>query len=103
MQSQIIDKLKEIVHRYDPDAEIILFGSRARGDFWEESDWDFLILTEKENIFELDKKIRSDFYEEIEIITFEVVQLIVRNKKTWEEDLWMTPLFRNINKEGLVV
>ena len=30
-----------------PDAEVILFGSRARRDFHEDSDWDILVLTYK--------------------------------------------------------
>ncbi len=103
MTSPIVDKVKEIVHRYDPDATITLFGSRARGDFWEESDWDFLILTDKENVVELDKKIRSDVFDEIEMVTFDCVQTIVRTRKVWEEDLWMTPFFRNVNNEGVLV
>ncbi len=41
----IIKKVKEIVDRFDSHADIVLFGSRARGDYHEESDWDFLILS----------------------------------------------------------
>ena len=37
---------------------IILFGSRARGDFREDSDWDILIVTEKK----LNKKTEEDFW-----------------------------------------
>ncbi len=40
-----ISKLvKQEVTKIDPKAEIILFGSRARGDFRMDSDWDFLVL-----------------------------------------------------------
>ncbi len=35
---------------------IILFGSRARGDFKEDSDWDFFVVVDK-NIFKEDMKI----------------------------------------------
>jgi predicted nucleotidyltransferase len=34
---------------------IILFGSRARGDYKEDSDWDFFVVTDK-NIFKEDMK-----------------------------------------------
>ena len=34
----IIKKIARIVHQNDPDAEIILFGSRARGDERPDSD-----------------------------------------------------------------
>lgn len=103
MKSPVTDKVKEIVHRYDADVELILFGSRARGDFGEESDWDFLVLTESESVYDLDKKIRADVYYEIELVTFDSIQTIVRNKKVWREDLWMTPLFRNVSKEGVLI
>jgi len=43
----ILEKVKEIVQATDPEAEVILFGSRARGDAMEDSDWDILILTPK--------------------------------------------------------
>ena len=36
--------------------KIILFGSRARGDFKEDSDWDFFVVVDK-NIFKEDMKI----------------------------------------------
>ena len=31
----------------DENGKLIMFGSRARGDFNEKSDWDFLMLTTK--------------------------------------------------------
>ena len=36
--------VKEKILEIDKNAEVILFGSRARGDFHEESDWDFLVF-----------------------------------------------------------
>jgi predicted nucleotidyltransferase len=41
---QLLVRVKEIVHQYDPRADIILYGSRARGDATPDSDWDHLIL-----------------------------------------------------------
>ena len=40
----LLDHVKQTVHEIEPDADIILYGSRARGDARPESDWDFLIL-----------------------------------------------------------
>jgi predicted nucleotidyltransferase len=42
-QEQII---KEIALRYFPTCVVLLFGSRARKDFSEDSDYDFIIITE---------------------------------------------------------
>ena len=44
-----IDKItKIIVESINPD-KIVLFGSRARGDFREDSDYDLLVFSEKSN------------------------------------------------------
>ena len=41
----IAQLIKKNVHSIDPDSEIILYGSRARGDEKAHSDWDILVLT----------------------------------------------------------
>lgn len=44
---EIINQVKQEIKRIDPEAGVILFGSRARGDYREDSDGDFLILLER--------------------------------------------------------
>ncbi len=44
-QEQII---KQITLHFFPACVILLFGSRARNDYTKDSDFDFLIITEKE-------------------------------------------------------
>ena len=41
---ETFDRIKELVHQVLPDAKVTLFGSRASGQVWEESDWDILIV-----------------------------------------------------------
>lgn len=43
----ILQTVKQTLHLVAPNAKIILFGSRARNDAQEDSDWDLLILIEK--------------------------------------------------------
>jgi len=47
---------EEIENRGLKILKIILFGSRARGDFKEDSDWDFLIVIDKD----LDRRTKWD-------------------------------------------
>ena len=47
--------IKEIVLQFFPAGKIILFGSRAKGNFSEDSDYDFIIITEK-NISVIEKR-----------------------------------------------
>lgn len=43
----IIEKLRRLKQKFLPDDRLILFGSQARGDSNEDSDWDLLILLNK--------------------------------------------------------
>ncbi len=47
-QKDFLNKIKARVLKEDANASLILFGSRARGDYRPDSDWDVLVLTSKE-------------------------------------------------------
>ena len=47
-QNIMQDIIKSTIARLIPDADIYLFGSRARGEYYEDSDFDLLIITKKE-------------------------------------------------------
>ena len=61
---QILDKIKAVVKIHFSDAEIMLFGSRARKDSDSDSDFDILIITSKnlspKNKTPLKTQIRKD-------------------------------------------
>ncbi len=46
-REELLQAVKEAVQAAAPDASVILFGSRARGDAQPDSDWDFLVLTDE--------------------------------------------------------
>lgn len=46
-ESNIIQLISSRIKSKDPNAEIIQFGSRARGEAKEDSDWDVLILIDQ--------------------------------------------------------
>ena len=43
-RKEIVEKAKQAIRSVEPDAEIILFGSEARGDARPDSDIDLLVL-----------------------------------------------------------
>ena len=62
-QNEFLNKIKTQVLKEDENASLILFGSRARGDFREDSDWDLLILTSKDLGYQVKRKLRDDIYD----------------------------------------
>ena len=42
--------IKQNVHEVEDTAQVWLYGSRARGEAHEESDWDVIVLSSKDNL-----------------------------------------------------
>lgn len=99
LRNELTYKVKESVKSIDPDARIILFGSRARGDNNTSSDWDFLILTSKTVDSSIKRKIRSRLID-TELEAEEVISTVIYSKDKWA-DLQVTPLYKNISKDGV--
>lgn len=100
--SVVLSKIKNLVKEIDPTADIILYGSRARGDEFPESDWDLLILVNSETDIEYERTFRHRLYD-IELELGEAFSVFVYNKKEWKLNHWMTPLYHNIAKEGVKI
>jgi uncharacterized protein len=96
-------KIGNKIYSIAPNAEIILFGSRARGDASEFSDWDILILVEQAADKKLTGQIRDTLYE-IELENDEVLSSIVRSKSDWYSSHYSAlPLKHNVESEGIVL
>ncbi len=98
---QILLEIKKLVLQQESQAEIFLYGSHARGDFKTDSDWDILILVDKESITHEDEKRISYPLFDLEFATTQVISPLIRSKKIWYEKYPNTALFININKEGI--
>ena len=97
----ILSKVKHKIKKIDPDAKVILFGSRARDDYHKDSDWDFLILTKLLVTQDLKNKI-SDSLFETELETDSVLTGMVQNFDYWST-LSNAPIFKNIAKDGVEI
>lgn len=94
-------KIKDIILQENAGAKVILYGSRARGTALKESDWDILILLNKPSVsFKDEQKIRHKLFD-IELETGESISTFVYTQKDWETKLSVTPLFKNVQREGI--
>jgi len=98
---KIINKIVRIANAKYPDSEIYLYGSQARGDSTSLSDWDLLVLLNSKSIsFDIETKLMDDFYD-LEI--GEIISPLIYSKMDWNRNHSSTPLYENIQKEGIKI
>ena len=90
-RKEILLKIKNAVMELDPDARIILFGSRARGDSEKESDWDLLILTSIPANEENKRNIRNHLLD-IELETEQAISTLIHHNDYWRNYSITPPL-----------
>ena len=99
----IIRQIRQKINELDSTAEVILYGSRARGDHNKESDWDILILLNQKHVDKfIEQKFRHHLFD-IEIEIGEPISVFVHSKKDWEGKYSVTPLFKSIKQEGIPI
>jgi predicted nucleotidyltransferase len=100
-QKDLLKQVKKAVQEIEVEAEILLYGSRARGDSIDQSDWDFLILLDGKVDDKRTDRIRHRLYE-VEWETGEVISSIIRNKKEWNSRPYRSmPIHIVIEREGI--
>jgi len=97
----ILSKIVGAINDAAPDSEVYLYGSRARGNAKKVSDWDLLILLNLQHLsFDFETKIMDTFYN-VELETGEIISPLIYSKYEWVQKHSITPLFENIEKEGI--
>jgi predicted nucleotidyltransferase len=100
-RDELIQQIKQTIHDMEPEAEIILYGSRSRGDATSESDRDILVLVDGPITDERTDRIRHRLYE-VEWESGEVISSIVRSREELNNDLYQAmPFHQRVQQEGI--
>ncbi len=95
-------KIKKVVHSYLPDARVLLFGSRARGDFKDSSDYDIMVVTPNR----LTKQEKDEYYGKLDRSLVHAIHASVDLILYCEEDIEIRKelpghIVKTVLKEGL--
>jgi len=98
----IVNLLREKLRVLAPNSRAFLFGSRAKGNAMSDSDWDILILLDK-------NKIETTDYDNIAYPLFEMgwefdqhFSIKLYTFGDWRKRSF-TPFYKNVEQEGLVL
>jgi uncharacterized protein len=102
-KTKILNQIKRIVKDKEPSAKIYLYGSRSRGTAKDNSDWDLLILLNKDDISnEVEREISYPLYD-LEFDTGEVISPMIYSEKEWNSKYKVTPFYQNVMREGILL
>lgn len=99
---EISKRIRDYINLIDATAEVILYGSRARGDERDYSDWDILILTDYPTDLSVEAKFRDKLYD-LELETGESFSVFAYSKNEWNTRQKSSPFFANVSHEGIAI
>ena len=103
VERALLEGCRDAVRALVPGAEVILYGSRARGDAGPESDYDLLVLVDGPVDWRLEDQIRQRLYG-LELETGAVVTINAYNRSDWCSPLYRAmPFTQNVEREGIVL
>lgn len=99
--NDIVDAIRHTAQTTVPKgSQVILYGSRARGDARDDSDWDVLILLDKDRIRPSDYDEFTYPLRELGWDIGECINTILYTKKDWQHDI-ADAFQQNVTREGI--
>jgi predicted nucleotidyltransferase len=102
-EQRLLERIGAAIREIEPDARIVLYGSRARGQAEPDSDWDLLVLVNGP----VDRGRRAamcDRLFDLELETDTVLSPMVLAKEQWATSLSRAmPFHANVEREGVEI
>ncbi|MBR4483153.1 MAG: nucleotidyltransferase domain-containing protein [Paludibacteraceae bacterium] len=100
---QMIKKIKQVAKSIlPPNSSLLLYGSHARGDYHKGSDWDLLILLDKQEIADSDYDNVSFPFTMLGWNLGEMISPQMYTKKEWDSISYL-PFHKNVEKDKIVL
>lgn len=100
---KVIGRIKKVGSETISDGgHIVLYGSRARGDAKEGSDWDLLVLLDKAEIEQQDYDGICYMLTSLGWELGEIIIPVLYTKNEWDNSSH-TPFYKNVESEGIVL
>ena len=100
---ELLRRCKRAITDVASNTDVVLYGSRARGDAGEDSDYDILVIVDGPADMALEEKMVGNVYP-LELESGQILTLIVYSKQQWDSALYRAMPFRkNVEREGVVL
>ena len=96
-----LSQIKENVLEVEPTAQVWLYGSRAKGNAREDSDWDILVLSSKEKLSVKEESLFIDHICDLMVKTGQAIQLFAYGLKDWHTRHSVTPFYNSVQSEAI--
>ena len=97
------EQIKQNVHEVDANAQVWLYGSRARGEAREDSDWDVLVLSPQDKLTFKEEEKFMDHICELMVQTGQTIQLFAYSMNDWHANHAITPFYKNVQSEAILL
>jgi len=102
MNQEILKEIQTLKRQILPNEKVILFGSQARGDAKPDSDWDLLVLLNKEKKAFEDEDIYGYPFAEMGLKYRTYISVKIYTESDWKKRK-PTLFYKNIQKEGIEI
>lgn len=101
--NEVIEGIRSVAEKNLPKTgRIYLYGSRARGDAHEDSDWDLLIILDKPQIEQSDYDNVSYPLTSLGWDLGEMIIPVMYTKEEWDKSSF-TPFYKNVVQDGILI
>ena len=99
----ILDRIHQLAEKCLPaGSNVWLYGSRARGDYHDGSDWDLLLLIDKDRIANADHDSYAYPFVALGWDFGESISPILYSRKQWES-YSLTPFYKNVEQDKISI